>query len=186
MTPSIKGTFVTHSLPYDNGRNATVYIPPLPPELIIYTGDGQSLPQYITALEAAADLSPTITFAAHRAEDETQRLHEYSPTLSPDRFAAHEKFFVEHIPAWARSRFKVSLSAKHTTVFGVCAGGELALAMGLRHPDKYGSVLCASPGGGYRPPDMMSSVLPRVYLVAGTLEPFLLENARQGAGYCVA
>ena len=26
---------------------------------------------------------------------------------------------------------------------------ELALAMGLRHPDVYGAVLCASPGGGY-------------------------------------
>ncbi|MBO0795101.1 MAG: hypothetical protein J2P36_29710, partial [Ktedonobacteraceae bacterium] len=34
---------------------------------------------------------------------------------------------------------------------GVSAGGELALALGLRHPDVYGAIFCASPGGGYKP-----------------------------------
>src|ERR1700678_81418 len=64
---------------------------------------------------------------------------------------------------------------------GVSAGGELALALGLRHPDIYGAVLCASPGAGYRPPAVMPSSLPRPYLVAGTLEPFFLENATRWA-----
>jgi hypothetical protein len=50
--------------------------------------------------------------------------------------------------------------------------------MGLAHPDIYGTVLCASPGAGYRPPTLMPSSLPRVYLVAGTQEPFFLENAK--------
>jgi hypothetical protein len=36
-------------------------------------------------------------------------------------------------------------------------GGELALAMGLRHSDALGSILCASPGGGFTP---ASGVLP--------------------------
>ena len=62
-------------------------------------------------------------------------------------------------------------------MFGVSAGGEFALAIGLRHPDVYGVVLCASPGAGYRPPAVMPGSLPRAYLVAGTLEPFFLENA---------
>jgi len=62
-------------------------------------------------------------------------------------------------------------------VFGVSASAELALAMGLRHPDIYGAVFCASPGAGYRPPASMPDSLPRAYLVAGTLEPFFLENA---------
>jgi hypothetical protein len=53
--------------------------------------------------------------------------------------------------------------------------------VGLRHPDLYGAVLCASPGGGYRPPVVMPSPLPRAYLVAGTLEPFFLENASRWA-----
>ena len=34
--------------------------------------------------------------------------------------------------------------------FGVSASGELALALGLRHPDIFGSIWCASPGAGYR------------------------------------
>lgn len=49
--------------------------------------------------------------------------------------------------------------------------------MGLRHPDVFGVVLSASPGGGYWPPDPLPGPLPRTYLVAGTSEPFFRENA---------
>jgi enterochelin esterase-like enzyme len=73
------------------------------------------------------------------------------------------------------------LPAERTAVSGVSAGGELALAIGLRHPDVYGAVFCASPGAGYRPPGVMPSPIPRTYLVAGTLEPFFLENAARWA-----
>jgi len=75
----------------------------------------------------------------------------------------------------------VALPADRTAVFGVSASGELALAIGLRHPDLYGAVFCASPGAGYRPPRVMPSPIPRAYLVAGTLEPFFLENATRWA-----
>jgi enterochelin esterase-like enzyme len=109
------------------------------------------------------------------------RLHEYSPGFEPERFAAHEKFFVEDVRRWAESRFGVALPAECTAVFGASAGGELALALGLRHPHVFGAVLCASPGGGYRPPGIMPSPLPRTYLVAGTQEPFFLANARRWA-----
>src|SRR5579875_922920 len=61
------------------------------------------------------------------------------------------------------------------------AGGELALALGLRHPHVYGAVFCASPGGGYKPPGGMPIPLPRTYLVAGTREPFFLGHARRWA-----
>jgi len=73
--------------------------------------------------------------------------------------------------------FRSRAAAERTAVFGVSASGELALAVGLRHPDIYGAVFCASPGGGYRPPAVMPNSLPRAYLVAGTLEPFFLEDA---------
>src|SRR5579875_3356813 len=59
--------------------------------------------------------------------------------------------------------------------------GELALALGVRHPDLYGVVLCASPGGGYQPPPVLSDSLPRVYLVVGTREPFFRKNASRWA-----
>jgi len=68
-------------------------------------------------------------------------------------------------------------SGWRSAVFGYSAGGELALALGIRHPDIYGAVLAGSPGGGYRPPAVLPSPLPRVYLFAGTREPFFLDNA---------
>jgi pimeloyl-ACP methyl ester carboxylesterase len=113
----------------------------------------------------------------HRLADETLRLHEYSPRIDPERFAAHERFFVEDVRRWTGSRFGVALPAGRTAVFGVSAGAELVLALGLRHPDVYGAIFCASPGAGYRPPVLMPSSLPRAYFVAGTPEPFFHENA---------
>ena len=174
------GELVTERLEYDGGRPVTVYVPPDPPEAIVFAGDGQLIPPWGESLEAA-DVPPTMIVGAHRLADEALRLHEYSPAFDPKRFAAHETFFVEDVRRWARSRFGVELPAERTAVFGVSASGELALAMGLRHPGVYGVVFCASPGGGYRPPERMPSSLPRTYLVAGTLEPFFQENARRWA-----
>jgi enterochelin esterase-like enzyme len=117
----------------------------------------------------------------HGLADEMPRLHEYSPVFDAERFAAHEQFFVRDVRRWVRLRFGVALRTERTAVFGVSAGGELALALGLRHPDIYGAVFSASPGGGYKPPGVMPSSLPRVYLVAGTREPFFLDNATRWA-----
>ena len=117
----------------------------------------------------------------HGLTGETPRLHEYSPVFDPRRFAAHEKFFVDDVGRWARSRFGIALPTERSAVFGYSAGGELALALGIRHPDIYGAVLAGSPGGGYRPPAVLPSPLPRVYLFAGTREPFFLDNASRWA-----
>jgi enterochelin esterase-like enzyme len=186
MSPTA-GELVTETFDYDGGRQVTAYVPPTPAEAIVFAGDGQSIMQWARVLEAA-DLPPTMMIGAHGPGDEMQRIREYSPgtntpafTFDPERFAAHEKFFVEDVRRWAPSRFGVALPADRTAVFGVSAGGELALAMGLRHPDIYGVVLCSSPGGGYRPPAMMPSSLPRAYLVAGLQEPFFLKNATRWA-----
>lgn len=180
----IASEIVTETFNYDDGRQVTVYVPPDPPEAIVFASDGQMIAQWGDTLEAA-DLPPTMIVGAHRVADETLRLHEYSPKFAPERFAAHERFFVGDIGAWVQSRFGVHLPAERTAVFGVSAGGELALALGLRHPDRYGAIFAASPGAGYRPPDVMPSSLPRTYLVAGTQEPFFLENAtRWAAALC--
>ncbi|MHB1570680.1 MAG: alpha/beta hydrolase, partial [Solirubrobacteraceae bacterium] len=164
----------------DGGRQVTVYVPPAPPNAIVFAGDGQLISNWGGILEAA-DVPPAMIVATHRLDDEMQRLHEYSPVFDASRFAAHEKFFVEDVRHWARSRFGVALPAERTAVLGVSASGELALAMALRHPEIYGVVFCASPGGGYRPPAVMPNSLPRTYLVAGTQEPFFLENATRWA-----
>jgi enterochelin esterase-like enzyme len=178
----IAGELVTETFEYDGGRQATVYVPPDPPEAVVFAGDGQLISQWGGFLEAA-DVPPTMIVGAHRTDDEDEmaRIREYSPQFDEEQFAAHESFFVDDVRGWVRKRFGVALPAERTAVCGVSASAELALAMGLRHPDIYGAVFCASPGGGYRPPAVMPSPLPRTYLVAGTQEPWFLENATRWA-----
>jgi pimeloyl-ACP methyl ester carboxylesterase len=184
---TLAGEFVTETLEYDGGRQVTAYVPAAAAEAVVFAGDGHLVPSWAAALEAA-DLPPTMIVGAHRVGDETLRLHEYSPgrdtaefAFDPHRFAAHETFFVEDVRRWAATRLGAELPADRTAVFGVSAGAELALAMGLRHPDVYGVVFCASPGAGYRPPAALPGRLPRTYLVAGTGEPFFLANAARWA-----
>ena len=179
-TASVRGELITGTFDYDGGRQVTVYVPPVPPEAVLFAGDGQLISQWGGGLEEA-DVPSTMIVGVHRPSDQTLRLHEYSPGIDPERFANHERFFVEDVPRWVRTRFGVAMPVGRTAVFGVSASGELALAVGLRHPDVYGAILCASPGGGYRPPGVMPRTIPRTYLVAGTLEPFFLENAARWA-----
>ena len=180
MSSPIAGELVTESLDYDGGRQVTVYVPPAAPEAIVFAGDGQLIPQWGGVLEAAG-APPTMIVGTHRLDEEMPRLREYSPVFDAHRFAAHERFFVGDVRRWTRTRFSVALPAERTAVSGVSASGELALAIGLGHPGIYGAVFCASPGGGYWPPAVMPSSLPRTYLVAGTLEPFFLKNATRWA-----
>jgi len=181
-----KGELVTETLDYDGGRPVTVYVPPGPPEAVVFAGDGQGVARWGGLLEVAG-VRPTMIVGVHGLADETLRLQEYSPAFHAERFAAHERFFVEDVRRWARTRFGVALPAERTAVFGASAGGELALALGLAHPDVYGAILSGSPGGGYRPAGAMRAAgampgpVPRTYLVAGTLEPFFLENATRWA-----
>jgi enterochelin esterase-like enzyme len=177
---SIKGELVTETFEYDGGRQVTAYLPPDRPEAVVFAGDGQLTSQWGEVVTSANGPS-TIIVGVHRSADERRRLHEYSPGFDPERFAAHERFFVEDVRAWTRSRFGLALPKERTAVYGVSAGGELALAIGLRHPDIYGAVFCASPGGGYRPHGVIPNPLPRAYLVGGTQEPWFLENARRWA-----
>jgi enterochelin esterase-like enzyme len=177
---ALAGELITETLDYDGGRPVTVYVPPDPPEAVVFAADGQLISQWGEALEGA-DGPSTMIVGVHRLADETLRLHEYSLAFDPQRFAAHERFFVEDVRRWTRERFGIALPPERTAVFGVSAGGELALALGLRHPDVYGAVFCASPGAGYRPPAVLPSSFPRTYLVAGTQEPFFLDNATRWA-----
>jgi enterochelin esterase-like enzyme len=173
---AVAGEFVTETLDYDGGREVTVYVPPRPPEAVVFAGDGQLISRWGALLDSA-DVPATLVVGVHRPAEETIRLQEYSPGFDPDRFAAHETFVVDDVRRWTTSRFGVTLESDRTAVFGVSASGELALALGLRHPDMFGAVCCASPGAGYQPPATMPPRLPRTYLVAGTSEPFFAANA---------
>jgi hypothetical protein len=93
---SITGHFVTEMFGYDGGREVTVYLPPGTPEAVVFAGDGQLISPWGADLESA-EVPSTMVVGAHRLADETLRLHEYSPGFEPERFAAHERFFVEDL-----------------------------------------------------------------------------------------
>lgn len=136
QTDALSGELVTEAFDYDDGRQVTVYVPPVPPKGIVFAGDAQMISQWARSLEISA-APPTVIVGVHRSADETLRLHEYSPKFEPKRFAAHKRFFAHGVAAWARSRFSLKLSVERTAVFGVSAGGELALALVIRHPEFY-------------------------------------------------
>src|ERR1700744_1072716 len=117
MSSSTSGQLVTETFSYDGGRQVTVYVPPIPPEAVVFAGDGQLISQWGSVLEAA-DVPPTMIVGTHRLDDEMQRLHEYSPVFDAEKFAAHEKFFVEDVREWVSSRFNVALPANRTAVLG--------------------------------------------------------------------
>ena len=159
-------SLITETLDFDGGREVTAFVPATPPEVILFAGDGQTIPQWGADL-VQPDLPSTMIVGVHRVTDETQRLHEYSPAFDPERFAGHETFLIHDVRAWVSSRLGVALPAERTAVLGVSAGGELALALGLRHPDLFSAVFCASPGAGFRPPSQMPQSLPRTYSRGG-------------------
>jgi enterochelin esterase-like enzyme len=178
---SMRGELVTETLEYDGGRQVTVYTPPNPPEAVVFAGDGGWHISRLSEVLEGADTPPTMIVGVHGLPDDDARLKEYVPGFDPERFAAHEKFFVEDVHVWVESRFGVALPAGRAAVWGASLGGELSLAIGLRHPDTYGAIFCASPGGGYRPTAKLPSSIPRTYFVAGTQEQFFLQNATRWA-----
>ncbi|HEU5318331.1 MAG TPA: alpha/beta hydrolase-fold protein [Chloroflexota bacterium] len=180
--PALAGELVAETLEYDGGRQVTAYVPTQPPEAVVFAADGG---WHIARLGEALEHSntpPTLIVGVHGLPNDDGRLREYVAGRDPERFAAHERFFVDDVRAWLESRFAVALPAGRTAVWGASLGGELALALGLRHPDSYGAVLCASPGAGFKPPAALPPSLPRCYLVAGTQEQFFLDNAARWAG----
>jgi hypothetical protein len=83
---AVAGTLVTETLEYDGGRKVTVYVPPDPPDALVFASDGQLTSQWAGALEAA-HVPSTMIVGVHRLADETLRLDEYSPGFDPQRFA---------------------------------------------------------------------------------------------------
>jgi enterochelin esterase-like enzyme len=177
---STRGSVAVDTLGYDGGRRVSVYLPPTAAVGVVFAADGGPVAHWGRLLEGAG-APPAAIVGVHGLADERRRLEEYSPVFDAERFAAHERFFVEDVRAWARQRFGIDLPAARTAVFGASAGGELAIALGLRHPEVYGTILSGSPGAGYRPPEQLPAAPPRTYLVAGAREPFFLDNADRWA-----
>lgn len=173
------GELVTETFSYGGERDVTVYVPARPVDSVVYCGDGQLVASW------GADVESTMVVGVHCIEaapgDDWPRIHEYSPDFKPDVFAAHEAFLMGEVRDWVTLRFGVSFGPDRTAIAGWSASGELALALGMRHPDVFGAVFCASPGGGYQPPADVSGGIRRAYFVGGTEEPWFYDNAKRWA-----
>lgn len=185
---SLRGALVSETFPFDGGRTATAYVPSGPPQSVVYAVDGGwHIERLAEALEASAESTSTMIVGVHGPEDDDDRLHEYIEGFGGERFAAFERFFVQDVRAWAMSELTVEpttvrQATSRTAVWGASLGGEFALAVGLRHPEIYGGVFCASPGGGFTPAvAIWPSDVPRAYLVGGTQEQWFLDNATRWA-----
>src|SRR5271170_6035268 len=78
------GTFVTETLQdYDGGRQVTVYVPPNPPEAVIFAGDGQELSTWGRLLEPL-DGPSTMIVGVPGLSEEMPRLNEYSPVFDAE------------------------------------------------------------------------------------------------------
>lgn len=182
MSP-LRGSLAHATFSFDGGRGVSVYVPVPPAESVVFTVDGGwHLERLVRALEGSTERSSTMVVGVHGLDDDDGRLHEYVESFGGERFEAFERFFVDEVRSWVATELSVDLTAERTAVWGASLGGEFALAMGLRHPARYGVVLCASPGGGFTPTDRaVASGAPRTYLVAGTEEQWFLDNANRWA-----
>ena len=130
--PPTAGQLVTEAFTYDGGRQVTVYVPPAASESIVFAGDGGWHIARLGEVLAAASAPSTMIVGVHGLADDDARLQEYSPVFDAERFAAHEKFFVEDARPWVQWRFGVALPAGRAAVWGASIGGELALAISHR------------------------------------------------------
>ncbi len=169
---------ITKTFDFDGGRDVSACLPTKPATAVVFAADGQATARLGELL--APDLAVAVV-GVQGLTDEMERLKEYSQGFDGARFAAHEAFFTGPVRQWAWEVLGRDYPAAQTAIFGASAGGELALALGLAHPDLYGAILAGSPGGGFRPSEELPPEIPRTYLVGGTLEPFFLDNATRWA-----
>lgn len=180
---SLRGSLVTERFTFDGGRSATAYVPPGTPESVVFAADGGwHTERLASALEGSDGGSSTMIVGVHGLADDEGRLREYVEAIGGEHFEAFERFFVEDVRAWVRSDLDVELAVERTAVWGASLGAELALAIGLGHPEIFGVMFCASPGGGFTPASSpFPRVVPRTYLVGGRQEQWFLDNASRWA-----
>jgi hypothetical protein len=63
------GAFVTETFEFDGGRQVTVYVPPYPPEAIVFAGDGQEVSRWGRLIEKA-DVPATMIVGVHGLTDD--------------------------------------------------------------------------------------------------------------------
>ena len=182
----LRGSLIEHAVESDalgEPRRVAIYRPPghtkaerLP---VVYATDGGMFAPYARRVDAAIEagtIPRVVVVAAHSAGwDPSQggnlRGMEYLLGFDPGRFARHERFFVNELPAWAEEELGVSDERDQRIVFGCSDGGAYALAVGVTHSDRFGHVIAYSSG---MPPQgqerWAEGTAPYIQLCAGIYE----------------
>jgi predicted esterase len=176
-------------------RRVSVYLPPGWPlkrhRRAIYMADGgylDRLAPVVDTLITQGKLPPFALIGVHAApaagdtarHDSEAREREYA-LLDP----AHETFFVWEVPRWAEARFGLDSSRSSRAIWGVSNGAFFAIAMGLRHPERFGSVIAFSPAvrGPGAERITRGTHPPRFFILSGYLEPPFEGIAEEWLGW---
>lgn len=150
---------------------------------VLYATDSRTSADLIEPLIVGGRIPPLVSVGVPFGPDldGDRRAQEYLPGLHPDRFEAHRRFFVEEVARWSEAELGVTSDRRGRIVFGVSNGAAFAAAMGVRHPEHFGTVIAFSlgitPGRLSWQPDQA----PGHYLCAGTLEEGFLRGTLQWA-----
>lgn len=175
---TIVGTVEEHvldSAALGEARKVSVYLPrgfdPAERLPVVYAADGQFFAPYSRRVDAAIEAGTTprcVIVASHAGRNRTG---EYFPGYDPRAFAAHARFFLDEVPAWAEPRFGVATERARRAVFGCSDGGAHALSIAVAHPDRFGHVIAYSSG---MPPNgterWADGEAPAIQLCAGVYE----------------
>jgi enterochelin esterase-like enzyme len=176
-----------HSASLGEDRNLTIYLPPnahtrdLP---AFFMGDGQGCEAFAKVLEPlilAGRVRPCAIVGVFSAEYKGKpgaydpkldfRGLEYLHIEAPDRFGRHMTFFTQEVLDHVAKEFGISKRRNDLALFGFSNGGAFAAAVGVLHPEIFGTVMPFSPG--LPPPDKKpAGKLPAFYFSAGKLESF--------------
>ena len=176
---AVSGEFVTETFDYDGGRQVTVYVPPDPPEAVVFAGDGQFISQWGEVLETA-DAPSTMIVGVHGLADETPRLHSTRRPCPGTVRGTREVLRRGRPPMDGGAVWSSAARRPHRGVRGLGGRGAGArhrasasrhLRCGLLRLARRGlPTACADA-------ELASARVPR----RRTLEPFFLENATRWA-----
>lgn len=167
-------------------------------EVLILLADGGSASSYAELLEpmvAAGTVGPAaIVGIANGGQDFSNGqagnlrgieylygFHEFDDAIDPERFGVHLGFFVDDVPAWARSTF--GLDPKRTYVSGSSNGGAFAATVAALRPYVVDGAIAMSSGWTRVNGLFEQGDGPLLYMSAGLFEPGFLKVTRETADF---
>jgi len=195
-------TDTIRSVALEEDRVVTWYLPPErgeEPPAVVYLTDGSQVPGLALSIDTLVSMGriPPLALVGiwsgerppsadpfrgiiddWRAVEYLEGVASAAPSLQDSvaaarRYAAHETFFVQEIPAWAERTLGVSTAPADRALYGVSNGGAFALTMGRKYADLYGGVIAFShgPSSAVATPEVSWGALPPHFLAVGWLEP---------------